>query len=118
MPADTPFIGHRHAINLLDRAVEEGRVSHAYLIHGPAQVGKSRLAAWFASRLNCTGANPPCGECRVCRLIAQAKYPDVRELRTESDAEGALGIAIEGPPRSGRSVERSISIEKVRALQR
>ncbi|HUV94952.1 MAG TPA: DNA polymerase III subunit delta', partial [Anaerolineae bacterium] len=54
-------IGHEWAIALLQRAIETGRVAHAYLFTGPANVGKTHLAKEMAAALNCTGDIPPCG---------------------------------------------------------
>jgi DNA polymerase-3 subunit delta' len=62
---------------------------HAYLLSGPARIGKTTLARAFAAALNCTGATPPCGECRACKLIAKGGYPDVTLIEPEG---GSLKI--------------------------
>jgi DNA polymerase-3 subunit delta' len=74
-------IGHRQAQSLLERAALGGQVSHAYLLTGPAGIGKTTLACEFARLLQCTGRDPgspePCGACAACRKIAHGTHPDV-----------------------------------------
>src|SRR5579884_1594997 len=102
---------------MLDRAVSEDRLRHAYLLVGPSRVGKTTLARWLAMRLACTDTSPPCGSCRPCRLILDASHPDVRAIQLAADRETTAGLAIEVPSRSPRNAERRIGIDQVRALQ-
>lgn len=76
-------IGHDWTIELLTRNYQIGRVAHAYLFTGPAQIGKTTLAMDFARMVNCVGAKPPCGECRSCRAIAENRHPDVHVIGEE-----------------------------------
>jgi DNA polymerase-3 subunit delta' len=76
--ANWPVIGHAWAVANLDRAVQESRTAQAYLISGPAHIGKTTLARALALALNCTSAVRPCGQCRSCQLIAADKHPDVQ----------------------------------------
>jgi DNA polymerase-3 subunit delta' len=99
-----PVVGHRWAVEFLERALppaggpeEAGRVPHALLFTGPPQVGKRTLALAFAQALNCQGEDPPCGECLSCRKIARGNHADVRVI-------GGQGA--------------TIKIEQVRALRR
>jgi len=74
-------VGHEWAENLLLSGLVAGRVSHATLIVGPPNVGKSTLARVFAQALNCTGGQPiPCGACLSCRKVVSGNHPDVRIL--------------------------------------
>lgn len=105
-------VGHRQASTILAKALDGDRLSHAYLLTGPARVGKTTLARAFAQALNCEAATRPCGECRACRLIARDAHPDFRVLRVgggDGDGEASSGE---------RTTSRSIRIEQVRALQR
>lgn len=70
-------VGHEWATELLARNFQHGHLAHAYLLTGPAQIGKTTLARDFARLVNCTGAAAPCGECRACRAIAENRHPDV-----------------------------------------
>jgi DNA polymerase-3 subunit delta' len=78
-----PVIGHEWAVAHLSKSFANGRVRHAYLITGPASVGKTTLAQALAQVLNCEGERPPCGECRPCQLIARGVHPDVPIVEAE-----------------------------------
>lgn len=90
-------VGHDWAVQLLSNAVAHGRTGHAYLITGPAQIGKMTLARALAQALNCTAeAGPrPCGECRSCTLIATDRHPDVRVVLPEVSDRGIPSIKID-----------------------
>jgi len=76
--ASWPLIGHDWAVDLLRRAVDDGRPPHALLITGLPNVGKGTLARALAQALLCTDAQRPCGHCRACRLVAAGTHPDLR----------------------------------------
>jgi len=85
-----PIIGHEWAVNLLAQTVASGRLSHAYLFTGPAQVGKTTLARAFAQAILCErGSGEPChgveGACRICQRIAQGRYPDLQVIAAEKN---------------------------------
>ncbi len=69
--------GHEWAVQQLSRAIANQRIGHAYLLTGPAHIGKTTFAKAFAMALNCESTLRPCGECRSCRLIAQDGHVDV-----------------------------------------
>lgn len=79
------IIGHEATIEQLRRAALAGQPAQAYLFTGPPAIGKRTLAAAFARMLNCTGDDPPCGECRACRLVANERHPDVRTVEADND---------------------------------
>jgi DNA polymerase III subunit delta' len=89
-------VGHQHARELLSRAVAAGQVSHAYLLTGPAQIGKSTLARGFAQLLECeqpdAAAGLPCGECGACRRVAHGTHPDVMVVEA---ADGKRSIPVD-----------------------
>ena len=99
-------IGHDKAINALRRGQQEGRLSHAYLLVGPRQVGKMTLAVDLARMVNCLGDDGPCGECGQCRRIADGLHADVRVLGLDTPPSG-----------DGRS-RVAIGINQVREVQR
>jgi DNA polymerase-3 subunit delta' len=76
------LIGHDWAEALLQRHIAQSAVRHAYLITGPAGLGKRSLAMRFAQALNCSNAESPgelCGrpDCRSCSLTPVERYPDL-----------------------------------------
>ena len=81
-------IGHDRAVHTLERAMREGRLSHAYLLVGPARVGKMTLALDLARVANCVGEEMPCGDCRQCRRITDGLHPDVQVVGVYSQTAG------------------------------
>ncbi|MFA6356846.1 MAG: AAA family ATPase, partial [Candidatus Omnitrophota bacterium] len=79
------IIGQELAVDLLKRAMTEGRLAHAYLFIGPEGTGKSLLARIFAKALNCEKpeAGDPCDECVSCRKIEGGIHPDVITVSPE-----------------------------------
>lgn len=78
-----PVIGHEWAIELLSRSLLGGRIAHAYLLTGPANIGKTTLARSFAQALNCRrpgGQTPPCGQCPACRAVQADRHPDIQVI--------------------------------------
>ena len=81
-----PVYGHGWAVELLRRALSARssvqssvRLSHAYLLVGASQIGKTALARAFAAALLCSDpAHAPCQQCRACRLMAAGHHPDFR----------------------------------------
>ena len=73
-----PVVGHEWAVELLQRALATGQLSHAYLLSGPPQVGKTTLARACAQALLCTAEEPPCGQCTACRKVRQSIHPDLQ----------------------------------------
>lgn len=97
-------VGHEWAIDMLAGGLVNDRLAHAYLLTGPAYIGKTTLARAFAQTLNCEAGGPtPCLACRPCQLIARDRHPDVRLV------EPALSS-------SGR--KETLRIDQVRNLQK
>ena len=83
------IIGHEWAVDFLRQSIAGGRAAHAYLISGPAGVGKGLLALRLAQALNCEAGGPdPCLACRACRRIERGNHPDVRGAGMATQAAG------------------------------
>ena len=85
------MIGHSWALDYLKRSLANSRLAHAYLLLGPAQIGKRTLALELAKALNCLAQEEerPCGECLACHKIAHSSHPDVRVVEPQ---DGSLKI--------------------------
>ncbi|MDO4321671.1 MAG: DNA polymerase III subunit delta' [Lachnospiraceae bacterium] len=78
------IIGHKQEIAHLERAIETGKVSHAYIFSGDKGTGKRRLADAFAETLQCEGTGVrPCGECHSCRQAESGNHPDIIYIKHE-----------------------------------
>jgi DNA polymerase-3 subunit delta' len=73
----------RRAYESLVAALESGRLGHAQLLHGPALLGKRRVAERVAQRLLCDvpAGLDPCDACRSCRQFMQRYQRDPVEVR-------------------------------------
>ncbi|MDA1035978.1 MAG: DNA polymerase III subunit delta' [Chloroflexi bacterium] len=90
-------LGHETAVKAFKTATHGGRLHHAYLITGPAHVGKLTLAMQIAQAMNCLRPDDaPCRECEACKRIASGLHADVRVIAVDPEAtEGpktAIGI--------------------------
>ena len=80
-------IGQDRILSSLRHSLETGTLVHAYLLVGPAHIGKMTLAINLAMALNCQQAEPPCGECTSCQKIYTANHPDVRVISLLKNGE-------------------------------
>lgn len=80
-------IGHHMAISVLQKQLESGRLGHALLLTGPAQIGKSLVAFRLAQAINCLNEGKrPCGVCRSCSRIERGVHPDIIHVERETSS--------------------------------
>ncbi|WLG94386.1 DNA polymerase III subunit delta' [Pseudomonas sp. FP198] len=67
--------------------------AHAYLLHGPAGIGKRALAERLMASLLCQApvAAGACGECKSCLLLKAGSHPDNYVLEPE-EADKAIKV--------------------------
>lgn len=70
------LLGNQRLKDNLRNSVSRGRVSHFYLICGPAGAGKHTLARLLAAAALCQGDNKPCLGCSACRKVMANTHPD------------------------------------------
>lgn len=71
------LLGNDRLKENLTVSLGKGRVSHFYLISGPAGSGKHTLARLLAAAILCRGADKPCGTCSPCRKAMKNEHPDL-----------------------------------------
>jgi len=98
--------GQDRVVSFLQRCLETGTLAHAFLLVGPAHVGKMTLALNLAQALNCQADSPPCGECASCQKIISANHADVR----------IIGLGQDGNEEKTRP-RAEISIDQIREMQ-
>ena len=83
-------VGQEQIERTIKNAIEQDKVSHAYLVCGPRGTGKTTTARLLAKALLCEkGPTPdPDGTCEDCQMIAEGVHPDVYEL----DAASRTGV--------------------------
>lgn len=91
------------ATRLLSRALESGRVAHAYAFIGPPGTGRTSAARAFAAALLC--AKGGCGACRDCRFAAGRQHPD-------------LHVIVPTPPEKNPKGTPLIRIDEIHELAR
>jgi DNA polymerase-3 subunit gamma/tau len=82
-------VGQDHVAQTLKRAIESGRLAHAYLFCGTRGTGKTSMARILAKCLNCESFDKPttmpCGKCSSCQGIARGDDIDVIEIDAASN---------------------------------
>ncbi|MEQ9002875.1 MAG: DNA polymerase III subunit gamma/tau [Pseudomonadales bacterium] len=80
------LVGQEHVVRALRNALDTGRLHHAYLFTGTRGVGKTTIARVLAKCLNCERgvSSTPCGECAICREVAENRFVDLIEVDAAS----------------------------------
>ena len=81
------LVGQEVIATTLRQAVEQGKISHAYLFSGPRGTGKTSVAKIFAKAMNCPNQKEgePCNECYICEAITNGSLEDVIEIDAASN---------------------------------
>lgn len=79
MPAFKDILGHEREKGLLRRALEGGRLAHAYIFAGTSGIGKMRAALALSAVLNCPNAKggDSCGTCPDCEKVEKGAHENV-----------------------------------------
>ncbi|MFP4600675.1 MAG: DNA polymerase III subunit delta' [Persicimonas sp.] len=90
--------GQTRPLDILKRALDTGRVHHAYLFTGLKGVGKFLTAKTFTAIVNCTERpegefREACGECSSCRKIEGRQHPDVHFVEPTGEKLKLIKIA-------------------------
>lgn len=81
------LVGQQVVATTLRQAVEQDKISHAYLFSGPRGTGKTSVAKIFAKAMNCPNqvAGEPCNDCYICKAITEGSLEDVIEIDAASN---------------------------------
>jgi DNA polymerase-3 subunit delta' len=110
----TPLYGHDSAVAAFREALDSGRLHHAWLISGPAGVGKNLFASKAAlrvlaegqGRVGAPGLDVP-DDHQAARLVAAGSHPDLMRLERRPRENSATG-----------ELARNINVDQVRSLHR
>jgi DNA polymerase-3 subunit delta' len=103
--------GHQAQVEAFERAVQRGRLAHAYLFAGPRGVGKRTFAVELARALLCERRSPAqleaCGSCPACIQVAAGTHPDfVLAARPDEAQEFPIDLV--------RQLSRSLALKSAR----
>ncbi|MBY5035265.1 DNA polymerase III subunit gamma/tau [Streptococcus gallolyticus] len=81
------MVGQEVVATTLRQAIEQEKISHAYLFSGPRGTGKTSAAKIFAKAMNCTNQvnGEPCNDCYICQSITEGSLEDVIEIDAASN---------------------------------
>lgn len=81
------MVGQEVVAKTLKQAIEQGKISHAYLFSGPRGTGKTSAAKIFAKAMNCPNQKEgePCNHCYICEAITKGSLEDVIEIDAASN---------------------------------
>ena len=81
------LVGQDVIARTLKQAVEQDKISHAYLFSGPRGTGKTSVAKIFAKAMNCPNqvGGEPCNNCYICQAVTDGSLEDVIEMDAASN---------------------------------
>jgi len=83
-----PLIGNGHIFEFLTKSLAKKDISGSYIFTGPANLGKTTAANWFAQSLVCSDTDDsrkPCGKCSACLEASKNIHSDIYLIKKEPD---------------------------------
>lgn len=96
-------IGQDQVTVPLMRALDEGKLTHAYLFSGPRGCGKTSFARILARCVNCAQGptSHPCGECESCKDLATGGPGSIDVVEIDAASHNGVDDARELRERAG-----------------
>lgn len=88
-----PLIGNGHIFEFLSKSLAKKNMSGSYIFTGPANLGKTTAALFFAQSLVCEDADSsrrPCGKCSACSEAAKNIHSDIYLIEKLEDKKNIL----------------------------
>ena len=85
-------VGQDHVTDPLGRALDTGRINHAYLFSGPRGCGKTSSARILARSLNCEQGptSTPCGVCDSCVALGPGGPGNLDVIELDAASHGGV----------------------------
>ncbi|WP_454163957.1 DNA polymerase III subunit gamma and tau [Gordonia iterans] len=85
-------VGQEHVTDPLSRALDSGRINHAYLFSGPRGCGKTSSARILARSLNCVEGptSTPCGVCSSCVALGPGGPGNLDVVELDAASHGGV----------------------------
>ncbi|WOC12538.1 DNA polymerase III subunit gamma and tau [Gordonia sp. MP11Mi] len=85
-------VGQEHVTEPLSRALDSGRINHAYLFSGPRGCGKTSSARILARSLNCAQGptSTPCGTCGSCVALGPGGPGSLDVVELDAASHGGV----------------------------
>ena len=96
-------IGQDQVTVPLSKALDQGKITHAYLFSGPRGCGKTSSARILARCINCEKGptSHPCGECQSCKDLATGGPGSIDVVEIDAASHNGVDDARELRERAG-----------------
>lgn len=96
-------IGQNQVTVPLMRALDQGKITHAYLFSGPRGCGKTSSARILARCINCKEGptSKPCGKCQSCKDLATGGSGSIDVVEIDAASHNGVDDARELRERAG-----------------
>ena len=85
------ILGNEMVKDHFKRAIENHKISHAYILTGEAGMGRKSIANAFAMTLLCEkGGSEPCMSCHSCKQVMSGNHPDL--IYVTHEKPGSIGV--------------------------
>jgi DNA polymerase III subunit delta' len=90
------IIGQNQLKEYLQMAIQQNKISHAYIFNGEKGAGKKTMASVFAATIQCEAKGiSPCGKCKSCLQAESGNHPDIIQVTHEKASLGVDDIRMQ-----------------------